>query len=267
MASNFESSCYNDKGSDWFFDFSCSYCHEKDRYTEAEFYCQKCCKFFCTNCEEYHTYCEGNTLGKKDISQWPQNNVDAQEQSSSSDQLVEECQPGAVSKPDPIIIVKRSKKFNVHIKGDSFKCYINGICETSNGELLITDHWNRKVKLLNKTYKVVDHYELPNNPVSMCSIDSSLVAVITLESSEIYFIRVTNGRLVQDRILKLQNNCLGIAHHHGNLFITSGTVLYQYTVYGTLLSKLTDDTSGLSESNDQQFDSYCTYFRINMKEI
>ncbi|KAH3880348.1 uncharacterized protein LOC127877458 [Dreissena polymorpha] len=83
----------------------------------------------------------------------------------------------------------------------------------------------------------------------MCSIDSSLVAVITFGSSEIHFIRVTNGRLVQDRTLNLQHNCSGIAHHHGNLYITSGTDLYQYTVDGTLLSKLNNDTTGLLESS------------------
>ncbi|KAH3880346.1 hypothetical protein DPMN_004259 [Dreissena polymorpha] len=72
---------------------------------------------------EYHKYFlkTHETLGKKNISQWPQNNVDAQEQSSSSDQLVEKYQPGAATKPDPIIIVTSRKKFNVRIKGDSIK--------------------------------------------------------------------------------------------------------------------------------------------------
>ncbi|XP_052260888.1 uncharacterized protein LOC127865044 [Dreissena polymorpha] len=79
----------------------------------------------------------------------------------------------------------------------------------------------------------------------MCSIDSSLVAVITFKSSNIYFIRVTNGRLVQDRALNLQHDCSGIAHHHRNLYITSGTALYQYSLDGTLLRKLYDDTTGL----------------------
>ncbi|KAH3852315.1 uncharacterized protein LOC127874970 [Dreissena polymorpha] len=249
MASNDESSLHN--GSDIFFDFSCSICHEKKRNTEAEFYCKECFKFYCSKCMEYHNYfvMKHVTFGKENISQWPQTSVDAQEQSSSSDQLVEEYQPGSVSKPDPIIKVTSSKKFNVHIKGDSDKCYINGVCETSNGELLIIDFSNRKVKLLNQTYKVVDHYELPNHPVSMCSIDSSLVAVITFESSVILFIRVTNGLLVLDRTLNLQQKCSGIAHHHGNLYITSGTALYQYTVDGTLLNKFNDDRSGLLESS------------------
>ncbi|KAH3848841.1 hypothetical protein DPMN_091224 [Dreissena polymorpha] len=91
--------------------------------------------------------------------------------------------------------------------------------------------------------------------MSMSSIVSSLVAVITskrneihfirvkrseihfiiVKTSDIHFIRVTNGRLVQDRILNLQHKCGGGAHHQGNLYITSGTALYQYTVDGTLL--------------------------------
>ncbi|KAH3880315.1 hypothetical protein DPMN_004227 [Dreissena polymorpha] len=225
--------------------------------------------FYCGKCMEYHNHFvkKHETFGRKNITQWPQTSVDAREQSSSSDQLVEEYQPGAVTKPDQIIKVTSRKKINVHITGDSHKCYITGICETSNGELLITDRWNCKVKLLNQTYKVVDHFELPDSPVSMYSIDPSLVAVITCESSEFHFNRVTNGRLVQDRTLNLQHNCSGIAYHHSNLYITPGTALYQYSLDGTLLSKLNDDTTGLSESNDQQFDRYCTYYLINMKEI
>ncbi|KAH3720621.1 hypothetical protein DPMN_063523 [Dreissena polymorpha] len=111
--------------------------------------------------------------------------------SSSLHQLVQGHQPGAVSKPDQIIKVKSSKKYSVKIEGEKGICYITGICETASGELLITDWQNNKVKLLDQTYKVVAHCDLPGGHLSMCSIDSCLVAV-TVDYKEVHFIRVIN---------------------------------------------------------------------------
>ncbi|KAH3720639.1 hypothetical protein DPMN_063541 [Dreissena polymorpha] len=163
--------------------------------------------------------------------------------SSSSHQLVQGHQPGAVSKPDQIIKVKSSMKYSVKIEGEKGIFFITGICETASGELLITDSNYYKVKLLDQTYKVVAHCDLPGGKLSMCSIDSSLVAV-TVDNKEVHFIRVTNGQLIKDRILKLEHYCRGIAHQHGNLYITDGGTLYLYTVDGRLVSKMYKDETG-----------------------
>ncbi|KAH3873579.1 hypothetical protein DPMN_036817 [Dreissena polymorpha] len=168
--------------------------------------------------------------------------------SSSSHQLVQGYQPAAVSKPDQIIKVKSSKRYSVKIKGDKYTCFITSICETASGELLITDLDNCKVKLLDQTYKVVAHCDLPSDPRSMCSIDSSLVAV-TVGYNQVHFIRVTNGQLIKDRILKLQHSCFGIAHQHGNLYITDGEALYLYTVDGRLVREMYKGTSGYNAGN------------------
>ncbi|XP_052245843.1 uncharacterized protein LOC127854817 isoform X2 [Dreissena polymorpha] len=161
--------------------------------------------------------------------------------SSSSHQLVQGHQPGAVSKPDQIIKVKSGKKYSVRIEGDQGIFYITGICETASGELLITDFYNCNVKLLDQTYNVVAHYDLPSTPRSICSIDTSLVAVTGY--NEVHVIRVTNDQLIEDRILKFQHTCCGIAHQHGNLYITDGTALYLYTVDGRLVREMFKDTS------------------------
>ncbi|KAH3809554.1 hypothetical protein DPMN_137927 [Dreissena polymorpha] len=165
--------------------------------------------------------------------------------SSSSTQLVQGYQSSAFEKADPnqVIRVKSNKTYNVKIEKDSaLSCSISGICETANGKLLITDWRNLKVKLLDQTYKVVAHFYLPEKPMSICSIDSRLVAV-SMGIKEIIFIRVTKLKLVKDTTMKLKHLCYSIAHHQGNLFITTNTALFQYTVDGRLVSKLYEDTS------------------------
>ncbi|KAH3720336.1 hypothetical protein DPMN_063233 [Dreissena polymorpha] len=163
--------------------------------------------------------------------------------SSSTHQLVQGYQPGSVSQSYQIIKVKSSKKYSVTIKSDIDVCCISSICETASGELIITDIVQCRVKLLDQTYKVVAHYVFSSAPWSMCSIDSNLVAV-TVGHHQVHFIRVTNGQLINDRILELKHECLGIAHHHGNLYITDGTALYLYTLDGKLVREMYKDTSG-----------------------
>ncbi|XP_052269217.1 uncharacterized protein LOC127870781 [Dreissena polymorpha] len=162
---------------------------------------------------------------------------------SSSPQYLHAYQPSEFREPDPnqVIRVKSSKMYRVKIETDSYTCSISGICVTASGELIIADKDNKKVKLLDQTYKAVAHCDLSNVPYSMCSIDSSQVAVALYNS--VHFIRVTNGKLVQERTLKPQHACKGIAHHQGNLYFTSGTALYHYNVDGTLVSEMYEGTT------------------------
>ncbi|KAH3719352.1 hypothetical protein DPMN_062184 [Dreissena polymorpha] len=45
-------------------------------------------------------------------------------------------------------------------------------------------------------------------------------------------------------MLLFQHSCCGIAHSHKDLYITSGTALYKYSMSGYPLKKLYEDTSG-----------------------
>ena len=111
------------------------------------------------------------------------------------------------------------------------------------------------MKLLDQTYKVVAHNDLPNKPWSMCSIDSSLVAIAS-GNKGVHFIRVTNGKLIKDRLLKLQHWCVGIAHHQGNLYITDGKALYRYSVDGRRERKMYEDASGYYTGNNCHYHYY-----------
>ncbi|KAH3855660.1 hypothetical protein DPMN_098230 [Dreissena polymorpha] len=162
--------------------------------------------------------------------------------SSSSHQLIQGLEPDAVSMPDSIIKVKNSEKYSVKIERDLSNCIITGICDTASGELLILDKANNCVKLLDQTYRVVAYCELPSEPWSMSSIDSSLVAV-AVAKMQIHFIRLTNSQLIKDRTLTLEHTFFGIAYHQGNLYITDDEGLYHYTVDGRLVRQMYKDAS------------------------
>ncbi|XP_052213712.1 uncharacterized protein LOC127832341 [Dreissena polymorpha] len=150
-----------------------------------------------------------------------------------------------IQNANKIIKLEKSKIFMVRMKSESHICLITGICETVAG-LLIIDSRKSNIKLLDENYNVVAFCNLPGITESMCSIDSSLVAV-AMASREIHFIRVTNGQLVHDdRTIKPQHFCVCIAHQKGNLYIASGTALYKYTIDGRLVCKMYEDTSCFS---------------------
>ncbi|KAH3811983.1 hypothetical protein DPMN_140402 [Dreissena polymorpha] len=139
-------------------------------------------------------------------------------------------------------------KHTVEIQGDSFSCSLSGICETAHGELLVTDFSNKKVTLLNKSYKVVNHYGLPNYPWSMCSSNSNQVAITVgdcLSRNIVLFIQARNGRLILDRAEELQHRLVGIACTEGSFYITSGTELFRYNVNLQNKTKIYEDYSNI----------------------
>ncbi|KAH3820520.1 hypothetical protein DPMN_122264 [Dreissena polymorpha] len=60
---------------------------------------------------------------------------------------------------------------------DSFPCSITSICEIAPGKLVIADMDNKKIKLLDRTYKVVSQLGLNGSPTSLCGVDPNQVAV------------------------------------------------------------------------------------------
>ncbi|KAH3855665.1 hypothetical protein DPMN_098235 [Dreissena polymorpha] len=169
--------------------------------------------------------------------------------------------------PDPNIKVKNSEKYSVKIERDSIECMLSGICETSTGEFLIIDYSNRRIKLLDQTYKVVAECDLPSAPWSMCRIDSSLLAV-AVANMQVHFIRQTNCQLIKDRTLTFKHNCYGIVFHEGNLYLTDHEALYHYSLDGRMVSKMFKDTSegptacAVSPDGDRIYVAYNSFIYV-----
>ncbi|KAH3792187.1 hypothetical protein DPMN_145678, partial [Dreissena polymorpha] len=147
--------------------------------------------------------------------------------------------------PNKIVSIHDKSQYNVHTATDSRESSITGICETSKGELVISDFYNCSLKLLNRAYTVIDQVKLPIYPWSMCNISSFEMAVtvsdkMTNPLNGIHFFQADNEKITQIKVLKINHKCYGIAYHDAELFVTSGTALYQYTMDGRLFKKLYD---------------------------
>ncbi|XP_052235850.1 uncharacterized protein LOC127847759 [Dreissena polymorpha] len=83
----------------------------------------------------------------------------------------------------------------------------------------------------------------------MCMISPCEVVITTNEQNGdglhgLQMITVRNYRLQKGNKIQLPHNCVGIAHHKGSLYVTSGKALYHYTLTGTVIKKLYEDTIG-----------------------
>ncbi|KAH3716600.1 hypothetical protein DPMN_059324 [Dreissena polymorpha] len=149
---------------------------------------------------------------------------------------------------DQALTIHGKSEYDVSLPSESVRnCSIIAICVLSDDEILVADILNKRVKLLNHQYQVVGHCDLTNWPWDMCTITPSEVAVTMYQNEtygEVQFVSVNGGQLVKGRKLQFQHKCIGIAHNLQDLYLTSGTALYKYSMKGALLNKVYEDTSG-----------------------
>ncbi|KAH3862382.1 hypothetical protein DPMN_025348 [Dreissena polymorpha] len=150
-----------------------------------------------------------------------------------------------LGKSGKVFKVQGKSEHNARITSDSKTCWIPAVCALPDGQVLVADYNNNKVKLLNQQYQVVSHWDVNARPFDICLITPSEVAVAVNNGNihEVQFITVNQGKLVSGRKFQLQHECRGIGHHQGDLFVTSGQELYKYTLSGKLICRLYEDRS------------------------
>ncbi|XP_052250498.1 uncharacterized protein LOC127857849 [Dreissena polymorpha] len=147
--------------------------------------------------------------------------------------------------PNKVFIVQGKSEHNLGMSSDSEVCNICAICVLPQGQVLVADDNNNTIKLLDQQYQVVSHWSATGTAAGMCEITPIEVAVTVngpdTNIHEVQFITVNNRQLVMGKKLQLQHLCRSIAFHQDDLYITSWTALYKYTLS---VSKMYDDTSG-----------------------
>jgi hypothetical protein len=137
----------------------------------------------------------------------------------------------------------------VHRSNYSNMCCITGICSLSDGQTVLVDNKNKNLKLLDQKYEVVAHRSVVSGrPIDVCQVTPSAIVVTvnddTSRTHQVQFLSVSKGRLQPRMKLQFQHDCVGIYHLQEELYITSYTALYKYTLGGHLIHKLHEDKSG-----------------------
>ncbi|XP_052818062.1 uncharacterized protein LOC128244087 [Mya arenaria] len=133
-------------------------------------------------------------------------------------------------------VVKNKSTFNVNIKQDTKTCDIMGITELPSGEIILLDTSNKRVKVLNKEYKVITQCDVLPKPEDI-SVDCG-------DRDEVQFLTVSAGTIKMTRKFSVNHDCKSIKHHGDQLYVGSNTALYLYTTNGKQVKKLYQDTPG-----------------------
>ena len=170
----------------------------------------------------------------------------------SSLEMLEEviCEGGEkpLPGPDHVFEVEKHVLHNVKVADEKNVCFITGICRLANGEFLLSDRDNSKLKLLNSSYQVMSTSDVPDNPRVVCSTGQREAAVTvddTKDRHEILLVRVKAGKIEQMRTIKRQHTCGGLAHHGGYLYVTAKTALHVYDMAGGEGRQLYSDKNGV----------------------
>jgi len=147
------------------------------------------------------------------------------------------CEGGEkpLPRPDHVFEVEKHVLHNVKVADDKHTCWITGICRLANGEFLLSDRENSKLKLLNSSYHVLSTSDVPDNPRDVCSTGQREAAVTvndTKDRHEILLVRVKAGKIEQMKTIKCQHTCGGLAYHGGHLYVAARTALHVYNMAG-----------------------------------
>ncbi|XP_052267483.1 uncharacterized protein LOC127869187 isoform X1 [Dreissena polymorpha] len=149
------------------------------------------------------------------------------------------------NKSNAVITMTNQSLYTVKRSGES-TCEIRCICEMSDGNIILADATNKKMKMLDTKFSVISHCDMPAYPCGVCQVSNSQVVVVVYDWKKFHAIQiidVTNNTLVKKETFNLTHPCTGICHYNGHMYITSRTALYCYTLTGKLLDKLHEDTS------------------------
>jgi len=136
----------------------------------------------------------------------------------------------------------------VKVADDQKTCYIAGICRLADGEFLLSDTRNSKLKLVSSSLRVISTLDVPNFPCELSSTGPREAAVAVDDNDkdrhEILLVCVKAGKIEHMRIIKLQHRCIGLAHRGGHLYVNDNTALHVYDMVGGQDRQLYSDRTG-----------------------
>ncbi|KAL4216379.1 interferon-beta production [Mactra antiquata] len=147
------------------------------------------------------------------------------------------------SKKQGLYKVVNKSMYKIKQSDDSNTCNILSSCITNNGDILLVDTNNKKIKLVDsKTYNIISSLLCDARPLSVCNVSSTEV-VVCLDNNTIQFVSTCNN-LVVTRSLSMKHACRCITVSRDRMYICDNTSLYIYNMNGTLINTIKEIKSG-----------------------
>ena len=146
--------------------------------------------------------------------------------------------------------VQNSRDVQIKIPSDKQTPIITGCTFMADGQLLVCDHYNNKIKLLNSKFDITDSLGLASWPWDISVIDN-VTAVVTLpDRKQLQFIDIVPS-LKAGKQIQLDKRCYGVDVVRDEIYVTchDGPGYAEIRVFdknGTFIRKIPDVNNNLS---------------------
>ena len=155
------------------------------------------------------------------------------------------------------------EKINVKVPDDKNDCGISGIDITVDGNMLLADHYNCKVKLFTPDGKLLLSQTPPDAPIGVAVINKS-EAPVSMSDKQIGIIDIfDSGRLALKRIIRTEQYVWGITAYNNNLIVTCATSnerprsVQMIDMRGKVLWTTTTESTGKNLFDNARFLTTC----------
>ena len=150
--------------------------------------------------------------------------------------------------------VQSSDQPNVRLDDDKREPYITGCCFMPSGDLVLCDHNNSKLKLLDRSFKVKASLSLNSKPWSLSVIDNSNVIVTLPNTKQLQYIQLVPHMKV-DRVIQLDKKCWDVAVADNEIYVSCHNAPGEGEVRVLDLSGNLKRKLGLNKDGSYQFQS------------
>ena len=141
----------------------------------------------------------------------------------------------------------RLNEIHIGVEEDKETCVINGASVVADERILMTDWGNKKLKLLDKFFSVVDKIQLPSAPNDVCHISTNEAIVSLPDEKSLQLVKV-DPKLTLGKKLDIGVEGRGMEYWAGELFIICGGLEHEvkghlriYTTQGKLIRAIEHD--------------------------
>ena len=181
----------------------CECCIEDGVTKEAQHYCQDCRQNICDTCKDYHR----KLAGTRDHTVTPVNKGLAAMKKQSKETVLK-C-----------LKVQSRSEVNVKAGDDRETPFITGCTVMANGDAVLCDGYNSKIKLLNSSGVLTGNLKLSFKPWDVSAIDSTSV-IVTIPTSKQLQVVLVSPKLKPGRVVKLDKKCWGVEVVKDDIYVT-----------------------------------------------
>lgn len=212
------------------FVIDCDPCGSVGEHVEAKGFCSECNEYYCQTCYRVHTRSKSTKdhpimdISKMDVTSTPPVSVPITNVADITD-IIELMEEVVEIKYKDEYHFKRD--FNIKHQDEKKACFIVSMSTISDHEIVLLDHENKSVKMVNTELDVIAGFvKFESAPTDVTTIPNKEVMVTFPFTNQIRVLSTAGGLFVK-RTIKVNGTCCAIEYCHGKLYVSYVPVKFQ----------------------------------------